>query len=142
MLVVIDDDLRLAEVAGLLEASGLTVESLRDPYRAGERVSAVPRPAVILLDVLLPTREVYRLCRRLRAKTQVPMVIASWGDRADIGVGPIDRLVTHSSTAAELVANVLALLELPPIIIPMVRDWPVLAIEGEPEVFPAPGHQR
>ncbi len=76
-LLVIDDAGRLREVAGFLLASGLQVESVSDPYLAGGLAVPGHRYAVILLDVLLPVRELYRLCRRLRSSGRVPMVIAS-----------------------------------------------------------------
>ena len=76
VLFVIDDDLRLAAVTGSLERCGIAVDGTDDPYGAEDRVAAVPRHRVILLGVLLPTREVYRLCGRLRAWTGVPIVIA------------------------------------------------------------------
>lgn len=109
-LLVIDDAGRLDEVARFLIASGLEVETVSDPYLADGLAVPGHRYAVILLDVLLPVRELYRLCRRLRSSGRVPMVIASWEDRSELDAGPGDRVVPHSITPAELAGRVKAVL--------------------------------
>ena len=107
-LLIIDDAGRLGDVADLLTASGMQVDRVSDPYGA----DGIARPghpfSVIVLDVLLPTRDLYRLCRRLRASGRVPLVIASWEERVDLDAGARDRIVPHSSSAAELARGVLA----------------------------------
>lgn len=107
-LLVIDDAGRLSDVADLLTASGMQVERVSDPYGAGRLAHPGHPFSVILLDVLLPTRDLYRLCRQLRSSGRVPLVIASWEDRTDLDAGPRDRIVPHSSSAAELAEGVLA----------------------------------
>ncbi len=109
-LLVIDDADRLGEVAGSLVRSGLLVETVSDSYLADGLAVPGHRYAVILLDVLLPVRELYRLCRRLRSSGRVPMVIASWEDRSELDAGPGDRVVPHSISAAELAERVMAVL--------------------------------
>ena len=108
VLLIIDDARRLGDVARLLTASGLRVERVSDPYGAGAVARSGHRFSVILLDVLLPTRDLYRLCRQLRTSGRVPLVIASWEDRTDLDAGPRDRIVPHSSSAAELADGVRA----------------------------------
>lgn len=109
-LLVIDDPGRLTEVAGLLVASGVRVETAVDPFRVDDLVVPGHGYSVIVLDVLLPSRDMYRLSRRFRAAGRVPMVIASWADRSDLDLGPSDRIVPHSSTATELAGRVMAVL--------------------------------
>ena len=109
-LLVVDDADRLGEVAGFLVQGGFLVETVSDPYRADGLVVPGHRYAVILLDVLLPVRELYRLCRRLRSSGRVPMVIASWEDRSELDAGPADRVVPHSLSATELADRVIAVL--------------------------------
>ena len=107
-LLIIDDAGRLGDVADLLTASGVQVERVSDPYGA-DKIARPGHPfSAILLDVLLPTRDLYRLCRQLRSSGRVPLVIASWEDRSDLDADPRDRIVPHSSSAAELAAGVLA----------------------------------
>lgn len=106
-LLIIDDEERLSEVAALLSTSGIAVACLSDPFGADRVARSGHSFAAILLDVLLPTRELYRLCRQLRSFGPVPLVIASWEDRTDLEAGPHDRIVPHSSSAAELAETVL-----------------------------------
>ena len=113
-LLLIDDADRLGEVAGFLVRSGLLVETVSDPHLAGGLAPPGHRYAVILLDVLLPVRELYRLCRRLRSSGRVPMVIASWEDRSGLDAGPGDRVVPHSISAADLADRVMAVLSVHP----------------------------
>lgn len=114
VLLIIDDEERLGEVAALLSASGMTVACLSDPYGTNR----VARPghmfAAILLDVLLPTRDLYRLCRQLRSSGSVPLIIASWEDRTALEAGPHDQIFPHSSSADELADKVLAVVAINP----------------------------
>lgn len=110
VLVIIDDDVRLGEVARGLADRGVQVDALGDPYQAESKVEATPGYAVILLDVMLPTHDVYRLCRRLRSWWPVPLVIATWEDQLDAGIGPLDWLVPYFWSPDQLVAQVLSII--------------------------------
>ncbi len=100
-VVVVDDaqsDLRLME--SILQSAGHQVISYADGLRLEERLAA-DRPDVLLLDIVMPTRNGYEILRALRKDDRtrhVPVVVVSsknqesdraWGRRqgADEYVG-------------------------------------------------------
>lgn len=74
-LVVVEDEEHLAEViADNLELEGYAVEVCRDGEHALTRIRAEP-PALVLLDVMLPTMDGFAVCEALRKDgDQVPIL--------------------------------------------------------------------
>jgi DNA-binding response OmpR family regulator len=93
-VLIIDDDVRLAEMVGAyLGQSGFAVEA-RDTASAGIAAVAERRPGaepfdVIILDIMLPDMDGLEVCRRLRAQSRdVPiLMLSARGEDADRIVG-------------------------------------------------------
>ena len=74
-LLVVEDERNLAEaIADNLEIEGYRVEVCEDGAQALERIRAEP-PALVLLDVMLPSLDGFSICQQLRAENnQVPIL--------------------------------------------------------------------
>jgi two-component system response regulator RegX3 len=84
LLLVEDDDAIAEPLAKGLEREGFTVR------RAGNAADALAAPVadLVLLDLVLPDLDGYEVCRRLRARSDVPIiVITARGDEVDRVVG-------------------------------------------------------
>jgi DNA-binding response OmpR family regulator len=84
LLLVEDDDAIAEPLAKGLEREGFTVR------RAGNAADALAAPEadLVLLDLVLPDLDGYEVCRRLRARSDVPIiVITARGDEVDRVVG-------------------------------------------------------
>ena len=87
-ILIIDDDERLAAmVTDYLAAAGLTVA--REPTAAaGLAAAARGSPDAIILDLMLPDLDGFEVCRRLRATSDVPiLMLTARGDDTDRIVG-------------------------------------------------------
>ena len=74
-IVVVDDDPTVADVVGrYLMRDGHTVECVHDGYEALRRVAEEP-PDLVVLDLMLPGMDGLEVCRRLRAKWPIPVVM-------------------------------------------------------------------
>src|SRR5215471_8979962 len=90
-ILIIDDDARLAEMLSTyLTARGFAVE-VRGDGRSGLR--AIESGAgggfdAVVLDVMLPDTDGFEICRRVRARSDVPIVmLTARGDATDRVVG-------------------------------------------------------
>ncbi|NEA43952.1 response regulator transcription factor [Streptomyces sp. SID11385] len=109
-VLVVDDDPTVAEVVtGYLHRAGYTVD------RAGDGPSALARahthrPDLVVLDLMLPGMDGLEVCRRLRARTAVPVVmLTARGDEEDRILGlerGADDYVTKPFSPRELVLRV------------------------------------
>ncbi len=73
-ILLVEDDIGIAEpLAKGLEREGFEV------IRAGDGQEALEAPAadVVILDLRLPDIDGYEVCRRLRARSQVPIIMVS-----------------------------------------------------------------
>ena len=87
-VVLVEDDERLAKLtARYLESHGVTVTIVGDGRDAvGHVVKA--RPDVVLLDLMLPGMSGLDVCRELRSRTDVPiLMVTARGEEADRVVG-------------------------------------------------------
>jgi two-component system sensor histidine kinase ChiS len=85
ILVVDDEPLNLRVLQGLLEPEGHRVVCESDPRRVVERVES-ERPRLVLLDVSMPERDGYAVCRELRehwSASELPVVFVTARDRSD-----------------------------------------------------------
>ncbi|MFF4244493.1 response regulator transcription factor [Streptomyces sp. NPDC001822] len=113
-VLVVDDDPTVAEVAaGYLERAGY------DVGRAGDGPSAldsygVQRPDLVVLDLMLPGMDGFEVCRRMRARGPVPVImLTARGDEDDRILGletGADDYVTKPFSPRELVLRVEAVL--------------------------------
>ena len=90
VLVVDDDQAIRTLIRDILEDEGYTVGDAMD----GEalRAAAERRPAVILLDLMMPVMDGYEVGRRLRADPHtagIPIVVMSAGSKAQAGAARI-----------------------------------------------------
>lgn len=111
-VLVVDDDLALAEMLGLvLSNEGLDVTHVADGSSA---VAAFreSRPDVVLLDVMLPGIDGLEVCRRIRAESGVPIVmLTARTDTLDVVVGlesGADDYVVKPFKTQELIARIRA----------------------------------
>jgi len=88
LIMVVDDDQDLAEMLGIvLTGSGYEV----DLVNSGDQVMTLfdaRQPDLILLDVMLPGMDGVEVCKAVRAKSMVPIVmLTAKGDTQDVVLG-------------------------------------------------------
>jgi len=113
-ILVVDDEKNIVELVGLyLGKEGYAVESAADGEEALSRAAAL-RPALIILDLMLPKVDGWEVCRRLRADSSVPIImLTARGDDVDKIVGlelGADDYLSKPFNPRELVARVRAVL--------------------------------
>src|SRR5919106_5408946 len=113
MVLVVDDDSRLREIVGMaLEDEGYGV---RTTDSAEEAVEVLERdePDLLILDVMLPGKDGFELCREIRTRSPVPiLMLTAKTDTVDVVVGlesGADDYVTKPFVTKELVARIRAL---------------------------------
>jgi DNA-binding response OmpR family regulator len=113
-VLLVDDDARLREIVGMaLEADGYRV---RTAGSAEEALESLGRddPALMILDVMLPGKDGFELCREIRTTSPIPiLMLTAKTDTVDIVVGlesGADDYVTKPFVTKELVARIRALL--------------------------------
>ncbi|RFU82624.1 DNA-binding response regulator [Streptomyces triticagri] len=109
-VLVVDDDPTVAEVVtGYLERAGYTVDRADDGPTALARADA-RRPDLVVLDLMLPGMDGLEVCRRIRARGPVPVImLTARGDEDDRVLGlevGADDYVTKPFSPRELVLRV------------------------------------
>ncbi|MFD4691818.1 response regulator transcription factor [Streptomyces sp. NPDC058463] len=109
-VLVVDDDPTVAEVvAGYLTGAGYEVARAADGPAALEQYTA-RRPDLAVLDLMLPGMDGFEVCRRMRAKGPVPVImLTARGDEDDRILGletGADDYVTKPFSPRELVLRV------------------------------------
>ncbi|WP_225828716.1 response regulator transcription factor [Streptomyces naphthomycinicus] len=113
-VLVVDDDTTVAEVvAGYLGRAGYAVDRADDGPTALTRAAA-HWPDLVVLDLMLPGMDGLEVCRRLRARAAVPVVmLTARGDEDDRILGlevGADDYVTKPFSPRELVLRVQSVL--------------------------------
>jgi two-component system alkaline phosphatase synthesis response regulator PhoP len=113
-VLVVDDEEHIIELARMyLEQEGFTVEGARDGAEALEKIRTL-KPALIVLDLMLPEVDGWEVCRRTRAESAVPIImLTARSDDVDKIVGlelGADDYLTKPFNPRELVARVKAIL--------------------------------
>jgi DNA-binding response OmpR family regulator len=113
-VLVVDDEPAIAELLrDFLEAEGFGVEIARDGHEALATLDRTP-VACVLLDVMMSDLSGFDVCRRIRERSDVPLLFLSARDGdmdkiRGLGLGGDDYIV-KSATPGEVVARVKAVL--------------------------------
>jgi DNA-binding response OmpR family regulator len=110
-LLVIEDDAAISRVLVLeLEHEGYDVEVARDGLSGLEK--ALKEPDLIILDLMLPRMDGLEVCRRVRAKSNVPIIMLTAKDRVPDRVEGLDfgadDYLTKPFATEELLARIRA----------------------------------
>ncbi len=113
-ILVVDDEPNIVDLARMyLEKEGYRVESASDGAKALEQIES-REPALIVLDLMLPELDGFEVCRRTRARSDVPIIMLTARDEdVDKIVGlelGADDYLTKPFNPRELVARVKAIL--------------------------------
>jgi DNA-binding response OmpR family regulator len=113
-IVIVDDDPTVADVVGrYLVRDGHTVECVHDGHEALRRI-AERQPDLVVLDLMLPGIDGLEVCRRLRERWPIPVVmLTALGDETDRLAGfeiGADDYVTKPFSPRELAMRVRSVL--------------------------------
>jgi two-component system response regulator RegX3 len=130
-ILVVDDEPSYRDALAVsLRREGFLVQVASDGFEALERFDAY-RPELVLLDVMLPRMSGVDVCRELRARSRVPIIMVTARDaEIDTVVGlevGADDYVTKPFRLRELVARIRAALRRAPR--PEAEDQAAEAIE-------------
>ncbi len=111
-VLVVDDDTALAEMIGIvLRSEGFEPAFCEDGDEALGTFRAT-QPDLVLLDLMLPGRDGYEVCRMIRAESGVPIVmLTAKSDTVDVVLGleaGADDYISKPFKPKELVARVRA----------------------------------
>jgi DNA-binding response OmpR family regulator len=114
LILVVDDEEPIRQLASLyLEKEGFQVACAADGPEAIE-IAQRERPALVVLDVMLPTIDGFEVCRRLRRDSEVPiLMLTARNEDVDKIVGlelGADDYLTKPFNPREMVARVKAIL--------------------------------
>jgi DNA-binding response OmpR family regulator len=137
-IVVVDDDPTVADVVGrYLVRDGHTVECIHDGQEALRRILEL-RPDLVVLDLMLPGMDGLEVCRRLRERWPVPVVmLTALGDETNRLAGfefGADDYVTKPFSPRELAMRVRSVLR-------RARGGGLAGGPGDPSQ-PGPGQPR
>ncbi|MEZ4523399.1 MAG: response regulator transcription factor [Thermomicrobiales bacterium] len=113
-VLVVEDEKNLAEALKFnLERQGYQVVVEHEGHGAIQRISDDP-PNLVILDVMLPGLDGFEVCRRVRTRSSVPiMMLTARGEEVDRVLGleiGADDYITKPFSLRELQARVRALL--------------------------------
>ena len=114
LILLVDDETHIVELAKLyLEREVFRVASVGDGQSALDRVAG-EAPALMVLDLMLPVLDGYEVCRRVRARSDLPIIMLTARDEdIDKIIGlelGADDYMTKPFNPRELVARVKAIL--------------------------------
>ena len=113
-ILVVDDEAHIVELARMyLEQEGFVVRSAKDGEQALAMIASAP-PDLLILDLMLPQVDGWEVCRRVRAASELPIImLTARDDTVDKIVGlemGADAYLTKPFNPRELVAWVKAVL--------------------------------
>jgi two-component system alkaline phosphatase synthesis response regulator PhoP len=113
-ILVVDDEANIVDLTKLyLEREGFRVEAAADGAQALKKIRDL-KPALVVLDIMLPEVDGLEVCRRTRAESDVPIIMLTARDEdIDKVVGlelGADDYMTKPFNPRELVARVKAIL--------------------------------
>ncbi|MDQ6826796.1 MAG: response regulator transcription factor [Candidatus Eremiobacteraeota bacterium] len=134
-VAIVDDDRHIREMLELgLEREGFSVRSAADGQQALDLVRSW-NPEIIILDVMLPKIDGFKLLPMLRAVTHVPIImLTAKGETADKVTGlsaGADDYLGKPFAFEELIARLAANLRRPQLIQEPVYRWHGIALNME-----------
>ena len=113
-ILIVDDEQHIIDLAQMyLALEGYQITSCTDGAEALKRILG-ERPALVVLDLMLPSLDGWEVCRRVRAESDVPIImLTARSDDIDRIVGlelGADDYLTKPFNPRELVARVKAIL--------------------------------
>jgi two-component system, OmpR family, response regulator ArlR len=110
-ILVIEDDAQISRVLRLeLEHEGYAVDLAVDGLAGLEK--ALKEPDLVILDLMLPKMDGLEVCKRIRAKSRVPIIMLTAKDRIPERVAGLDSgaddYLTKPFSIEELLARVRA----------------------------------
>jgi two-component system response regulator ArlR len=110
-ILVVEDDSAINRVLQLeLEHEGFEVDVARDGLAGLEK--ALKEPDLVILDLMLPRMDGLEVCKRIRAKSNVPIIMLTAKDRVPDRVAGLDLgaddYITKPFSTEELLARVRA----------------------------------
>ncbi|MEH6579306.1 MAG: response regulator [Amphritea sp.] len=99
-ILIVDDDQDIRELLeSYLKKNGYEVLALEDGSRLMEHLQAEPVIDLIVLDLMMPGEDGFSLCRRVRAESEVPIIMLT------ASAEEIDRIVGLEIGADDYVAK-------------------------------------
>lgn len=113
-ILVVDDEERIIDLAKMyIEQEGYKVVSATDGMTALQHILNNP-PSLVVLDLMLPRMDGWEVCRRVRAESDVPiLMLTARSDDIDKIVGlelGADDYLTKPFNPRELIARIKAIL--------------------------------
>jgi two-component system, OmpR family, response regulator ArlR len=110
-VLIVEDDAQILRVLELeLKHEGYEVETARDGLAGLER--ALKEPDLVVLDLMLPKLDGMEVCARIRAKSNVPIIMLTAKDRIPDRVAGLDHgaddYLTKPFSIEELLARIRA----------------------------------
>ncbi len=110
-ILIVEDDAQIVRVLKLeLEHEGYLVETASEGLLGLEK--ALKEPDLIVLDVMLPKMDGIEICKRVRLKSRVPIIMLTAKDRIADRVGGLDigadDYLTKPFSIEELLARIRA----------------------------------
>jgi len=88
-ILIVEDDAQIVRVLKLeLEHEGYVVQTAGDGLAGLEK--ALKEPDLVVLDLMLPKMDGMEICRRVRAKSSVPIIMLTAKDRIADRIGGLD----------------------------------------------------
>ncbi len=114
LVLVVDDEKTLVKALSFnLEKEGFRVEQAYDGEEALNKVFEI-KPDIVVLDLMLPEVDGFEVCRRIRKKLDVPIImLTARGEDIDKVLGlelGADDYLTKPFNSRELVARIKAIL--------------------------------
>jgi two-component system alkaline phosphatase synthesis response regulator PhoP len=113
-ILLVDDEKHIIDLARMyIEQEGFIIDSATDGSAALQKILA-DSPALVVLDLMLPGMDGWEVCRRVRAESDVPIImLTARDDDIDKIVGlelGADDYLTKPFNPRELVARIKAIL--------------------------------
>jgi two-component system, OmpR family, response regulator ArlR len=110
-ILIVEDDTAINRVLQLeLEHEGFDVDVARDGLAGLEK--ALKEPDLVILDLMLPRMDGLEVCKRIRSKSNVPIIMLTAKDRVPDRVAGLDLgaddYITKPFSTEELLARVRA----------------------------------